>query len=312
MSKPRPGKAPKKKAKAPLKRMAVASPAVRSRGGGPALPAEVAGFPIIAAYAPIADVWSATGYGTAAILRQRPDGKLVEVLFKLDAREGMVLAAHKADLAPEEPILLQTLQDKVPPFEAVSAERAAEFIWGAHALNQRRGDTLPGVEELLRAVPRPPGNPSNWLQRFLGPGGLTPTPLVELVHGLPEAAFTDKMEPRVDTTMTFDGGSPARAVELLQAQDPDFSLTEATEASTSFNWTRTYPTNHWSPLAAFGGRQVIGDVTVEAVRVVARSHTLSMAARLAAELKELLGAELRLRSVHWHDVSGDVEKRVEL
>lgn len=312
MSKPRPGKPPKKKAKPPLKRTAGARLAVRSHGAGPPIPAEVAGFPILEAYAPMADVWSATGYGSAAILRQRPDGKLVEVSFKIDVREGIAIATGKADLAPEEPRLLQGLEGKIPAFEAASAERAAEFIWGAYALNRHQSDILPGVEEFLRAVPRPPGNPASWLQRFLGPGGLTPTPLVELVHGLAAKGFTDTMEPRVDTAMTFEFSSPARAIELLQARRPDFSVTEADEQSTSFDWTRKYPAGHWSPLAAFGGRQIIGYVTVEPRSLVARAHTLSMAARLAETLKLLLGAELRLRSVHWHDFSGNIEKRAEL
>jgi hypothetical protein len=120
--------------------------ALRSRGAGPPIPAEVAGFPILEAYAPMADVWSATGYGSAAILRQRPDGKLVEVIFKIDVREGIGLATGKADLAPEEPHLLQGLEGKLPPYEAASAERAAEFIWGAYALNRHQSDILPGVE----------------------------------------------------------------------------------------------------------------------------------------------------------------------
>ncbi len=312
MSKPRPGKPPKKKAKPPLKRIAGATLAVRSHGAGPPIPAEVAGFPILEAYAPIADVWSATGYGSAAILRKRPDGKLVEVSFKIDVREGIGIASGKADLAPEEPRLLQELEGEIPAFEAASAERAAEFIWGAYALNRYQSDILPGVEEFLRAVPRPPGDPSSWLKRFLGPGGLTPTPLVELVHGLPAKGFTDTMEPRVDTAMTFEFSSRARAIELLQACRPEFSVTEADEQSTSFDWTRKYPPGHWSPLAALGGRQIIGNVTVEPRSLVARAHTLSMAARLAETLKVLLGAELRLRSVHWHDPSGNVEKRAEL
>jgi hypothetical protein len=70
-----------------------------------------------------------------------------------------------------------------------------------------------------------------------------------------------------------------------------------------FGWMRDYPEGHWSPLAGLGGKQMIGDVRVAddgTVRADARS--LSMAARLAARLKELLGDRLVVEEAEWRDL----------
>lgn len=216
--------------------------------------------------------------------------------------------------ALEEPLLwpTRTSTPSRPSSTVSSPAGCGELPSRADPDASQRLLSVSSTSKFLLAVPRPPGDPSRWLQRFLGPGGLTPTPLVELVRGLTAKGFTDTMEPRVDTAMTFEFSSPARAIELLQARRPEFSLTEAGEQSTSFDWTRKYPAGHWSPLAAFGGRQIVGDITVEPRSLVVRAHALSMAARLAETLRLLLGPELRLRSVHWHDISGNVEKRAEL
>jgi hypothetical protein len=166
MSKPRPGKSPTKK----LKPRRPAATGARSPGLAP-IPGDVASLPIIEARAPSAAVWPATGCGSAAIVRSRPDGKRVEVVFKLDLRSGISVAAGKADLGPQEKGILEGAGDTFPPSEAVPVERVAEFIWGAYAFNQRSGNLLPGVERFLVAVPRPPGGPERWLRRYAGPGG---------------------------------------------------------------------------------------------------------------------------------------------
>jgi hypothetical protein len=141
---------------------------------------------------------------------------------------------------------------------------------------------------------------------------LTPEPLVELVRGLPEEGYTDQMEPMVETAMTFEVASPTRAVDLLQEHAPDFVLTGTRGQRSSFDWTREYPRGHWSPLALLGGRQLLGDVAVEDHAVVARAGALSMAARLAGMLKEMLGAQLHLRAVRWRDPARDIERSDEL
>lgn len=287
---------------------------ITSRRGGLVPPEGVGGWPVVRACAPSPEVWTATGLGTAGVVRQGPDGSLVEVTFKLSARDGLDAVFGRADVASMAELFTEDpeIKESVPPFEPSTPSLAAQFIRGALALARHRGASFPGIEAYLAVVPRVPGNEQAWRDDLVGPGGRTPRELVQLLRALPDDAFSDSMEPMVITTPSFRVEDPEAIVEILAGSGPELELASRDEDEVVFHWTRPYPKGHWSPLAQLGGRQILGSVTVGGGALVAEAQTVSMAAKLMWTLRKLVGSSIRLRAVSWLDRTNQIRREIEL
>jgi hypothetical protein len=131
---------------------------------------------------------------------------------------------------------------------------------------------------------------------LIGPGGPTPSDLMQVIAANPMSKDTPEgQEPVIFTEMTFDLSDPRSAKARLRRSEPTFEQVDDDE----FIWTRRYPKNHWSPFAMLGGRQALGSVTIADGMLIAEAKTLSMAAKLAVILKDVVGGALQLRSTQW-------------
>lgn len=275
------------------------------------LPPEAGSWPLVRAYAPVADVWQATGLGTAAVVRRQPDNRCVSAFFTIHLLDhGLQMVFGKSDATLEETDhLIASLRDEIPPMAESSIEEAALYAWGVFALSEIDGCSFPPdvLEQFLALVPRPAGSMVELRDALLGPGGPTPSALMEVIAA--NRMTGDMPEGRevvILTEMTFDLSDPTSAVTRLRRAGPRFEQ----EDSHQFCWTRPYPKGHWSPLAQLGGRQILGSVRVDGDALIAESKTLSMAARLAAILKDMFGDTLRLRGTRWRGVQDMLRERM--
>jgi len=265
---------------------------------------DTSGWSVERAFVPLPDVWRATGLGCAGIVCRRPDERLEAGFFMINLLEnGLTGMFGKADMsaADLEAFLDARLVGAVPPFAEGPVELASRFAWGARALNEDRGGMFPPgqADRFFSLLPAPPGGPREWTADLLG-AELTPPGLVSVVRDNPMPEdLPEGQEIMIVTEMTFDVGDPAAARAAVRKRRPEFEAEEPGKNCESFIWTRKYPAGHWSPLSRLGGRQTIGSVRIGDGGLVAEAKTLSMAARLAATLKELLGDRLRLRDTRW-------------
>lgn len=268
----------------------------------PPVPRDAHTWPVVRACAPVGDVWEATGLGTAYLERRRPNGRSAWVMAKLNLREhGISVVSGKLDDTPAEARdLLETMRDLTPPFEEAPLELVSAYLWGAWALGEAKGSPLPPgtAESFLALVPRPPGAPQRWVAQLVGPDGLTPARLVELIASLPDHEETHEgSEIAIATSMWFQGPDEEDAVSLLQANRPGpsgfrFIPGEPPEDGEGFHFelARPLPEGPRSIMPVRDGLQIQGHVRIEGDEIVATAMSLSMAARLAASLREVLGA----------------------
>ncbi|XXY51494.1 hypothetical protein WME91_10165 [Sorangium sp. So ce269] len=260
-------------------------------------------WPLVRAYAPVPDIWRATGLGTAAVVRRRPDGRLASAFFKIHLlNRGLELVFGKPDATPEETSeLISTIRGEIPPMAESSIEQTALYAWGAFALSELESQPFPSEvrEQYLALVPRPPGSMRELRDALIGPGGPTPSELVQVIaaHPMPDD-IPESQEVAILTEMTFGVSDPRSVVASLRSAEPTFI-----EQDDEFIWTRPYPKGHWSPFARRGNRQVLGSVQLAGDALVAEAKALSMAAKLAALLKDMLGDAIRLRSSRWTGAS---------
>lgn len=261
-------------------------------------------WPVVLAYAPVPDIWRATGLGTAAVVRRRPDGRLASAFFTIHLlNHGLELVFGKPDATPEETHeLISTIRSEVPPMEESSIGQTALYAWGAFALSELDDQPFPPEvhEQYLALVPRPPGSLRALRDALVGPGGPTPPELVQVIaaHPMPDD-LPESQEVAIFTEMTFGVSDPQSAMASLRSAKPTFTR----EDDDRFVWTRPYPKGHWSPLAWRGNRQVLGSVQLAGDALIAEAKALSMAAKLAALLKDMLGDTIRLRSTRWTGAS---------
>ena len=281
-------------------------------GGAFDAPVESASWPIVRAFAPVADVWTSSGYGTAGVVRQRPDGLFAEAAFCFNGREGLTSTFGKLSHESLADLLLANPEftDGIPPFEPSTPERAAAFLWAAVAEARSQGAMFPGLEGYLRLAPPAPDPDRGSPRRFSGPDGLSPRGLADILAGLPLTAFGDKTEPAIFTTLSFGIDDPAAAAGVIEAHAPAFRVVKRSGDEVEFDWSRRYPAGHWSPMAKFGGRQLLGRVVVQAGELIAESKSLSFVARLVALLQRLVGGGLRLRTARWVNPSTRLERQL--
>ncbi len=261
-------------------------------------------WPVVKAYVPVEDCFRATGCGTAGVVRQAPDGKLVSSFFNIELLDGGLKNAMGKDQTDEAEIedFLESLKYMMPPTEPGPVDLAARYIWGAYAWSRQDGFDFP--EEMkaryLRVVPLLSGTQNWWLQQFIGPDGLVPPKLLEVIEDNPVPDdLPEGKEILIFSTINFDLSDPQAALEHLRGAAPEFTEVEPDGATTCFDWSRKYPRNHWSPLRLMGGRQSLGSVRVDDNTLVAESKTLTMAAVLVAKLKDMLGDRIHLRDTVW-------------
>ncbi|WP_437595839.1 hypothetical protein WMF28_25000 [Sorangium sp. So ce590] len=315
MSTKKPRKPPPKTGKALSDRgSAAAKTAARARRPATSdrpepLPPDAESWPLVRAVAPVPDIWRATGLGTAGVVRRRPDGRLACAFFTIHLLAGgLQLAFGKLDGTPQETDeLVDGIRGQIPPMAESPIEQAALHAWGAFALSELDGPPFPPEmrEQYLALMPRPTGSMRALRDALIGPGGPTPTDLMEFIAAHPMSHdVPEDQEILILTEMTFDVSSPRSAAARLRSAEPTFTRQDDGE----FVWTRPYPKGHWSPFASLGARQVLGSVHIVGDALVAEAKALSMAAKLAATLKDLLGDSIRLRSTRWTGASDLLRK----
>lgn len=254
-------------------------------------------WPIERIYVPVPDIWRATGMGTAAIVRRRPDGRFDYAAFLLKLSEhGLSGALGKAAETSVPRDLLGDLRGLIPPMQEGSLADAAVFVYGAMALAEAQNAGVPPGEfaTYLDLLPPPNGGAAQWLEALIGPGGPTPAGLMRTIDDLPSDLDIDESkEISVRTEMVFEvpqcdaGYTKAPAI---------FPRNGAPGGEPHFHYT---PIPIWKRSKYGTPGKVQGEVQVCGDRIVATAFTLSMAARLIGDLREWLGPRIRLTSVSW-------------
>jgi hypothetical protein len=282
----------------------------------PRIRREAQSWPVVGAYVPIRDVWRATGYGTAGVIREQPNGRQASAFFILNLSEdGLTMMFGKDDETPKETdSMVKSMGSELPPMEAGPIELVSEYVWGAYVLGETKGALWPPnmTEQYLGLVSKPPGTRHQWLNRFIGPDGLTPPGLLKVIRQnrpLDDHEIPESQEVAIFTTISFEVDMAAAIFEQLRKRDPDFAYTGRDGEVEFFDWTRQYPKGHWSPLASLGGRQILGSIRVEPERLIAEVKTLSMGARLAGILKGIFGEHIRLKDTTWKGVADLLAER---
>jgi hypothetical protein len=269
-----------------------------------AFPAEVAEWPVFRAFAPRYDIWRATGYGSAAIFRRAPDGRVATALFALGLAEGGITMAFgkvfPSELAAEKVL---ALREFLPAMDESPPEHSALFVLGAQGL--REALDRPGIEKMddyLRLFGPSSQSHAVALSELLA---RTPEDLVRISEGIaranaaaPSASNADAM---VHTKMTFRAEEPTALLVRLRESAPAFGEISSPNAAThELFWSRENPEHESRPMAGPGERQLLGTVSMESERIVAETTTLSFAALLAKTLLELSGGKLHLVGTEWH------------
>jgi hypothetical protein len=271
------------------------------------LEAEAKKWPVIQAFVPVRDVFQATGFGTAGVIRLRPDGKWITSYFSISLADQGITMMYGKDSTNERENreFLESLTDGMPPMEPGPVELTSRYVWGAFALGESEGYSFADTrsKRYLDMVPPLSGKRAWWLQQFKGPHGLAAPELVRFVNeNRPpvDVEIPDDKEVIVFTAARFAISDPAAVTRQLKARSPEFTLdSEPGEPTHNFNWSREYPKNHWSPLRLLGGRQNLGSVEVGPDYLIANSKTLSMTAVLLAKLKRQFGDAIHLTGTTW-------------
>lgn len=284
----------------PSQELIIAGPArsfaISQQGGLGRLPGAYA-WPVERIYVPVPDVWRATGMGTAAIMRRRPDGRLAYSVFLLKLSEhGISGVFGKADEVAGTKDFLGDLRDMIPPMQEGSLADAAVFVYGAMALSEAQNAAFPPdeISPYLDLLPPPPGGAEQWLAALIGPGGHTPAGLMRIIADLPGSAnINDRKEIAVGTKMEFDVPELATVCAMSSAK---FPRTGEPGGASRFQYT---PIPIWKRSKYGMPGKVQGEVQVQGESIVATALTLSMAARLMGDLRQWLGPRIRLASVRW-------------
>jgi hypothetical protein len=277
-------------------------------------PADIRTWPIVRAYVPVEDVFRATGFGSAGLVRQDPNGKLRYSFVMISLLDGGIQGIFGKENSAEEELekLLKEVGGEIPPYEIGQAGLAARYIWGAHALGLNSGYGADAQwMHLLSVVPAIAGKPRDWFKQLVGPQGLADFRLMKFLekNPVPDDIPEDK-EVFVWITATFACSNPDAIRERLKTMEPEFSYDgEVEDGADQFTWSRAYPKDHWSPLSKLGGRQTLGSVQIFAHTVVAESKTLSMASILIGKLKAAFGDDIRLTDTQWKSAADLIRER---
>jgi len=232
-------------------------------------------------------------------------------MFKIELMEHGIAMMFGKDDEPIEEIerALEGMRDVLPAFKEGTPELAAAYIWGAWALGEEEGFGFPSslAAPYLGLVPRPLGSSESWLNRLIGPGGLSSAELMEIIRETPRPEEAGEgREFAIITMMMFRLADTPSAAQRLRTSSPDgtgfrFIAGEPREegAIIHFEWARPLPTGPLSIMPVRGDLQIQGWVDVEGDELRAMTMTLSMAARLVFHLKALFGDAIQLEHVRW-------------
>jgi hypothetical protein len=271
----------------------------------PRLEQNTSSWPVIKAYAPIPEVWKATGNGTAGVIRQQPNGQYALASFHLMMLEGGIhAAAGKNDASLEDlEAFHRDVRENIPPYQEDTLATVSEYVWGAWAFGREYGYTFPAgkLDAYLSLIPKPPGREELWKKRLVGLGGRTPSGLLSVVR----ECFQLSVELEVDkelpviTTSYFIHPDHKRLREALRQTHP-LVYFEPDEEGNVIEITREYPDSH--AMATSGERQPIARVALQTKNeVLVQFATLSMGARAIEVLQNICGGVLRYQRSEWHN-----------
>lgn len=269
----------------------------------PKPPPDAPTWPLLRAYGPWRDCWSATACGSVCALRQAPDGRVVVAVFAIELIHGGLQLAGSYLLEPDETpdSYLARLKNLFPPMAPTSLEEAANFAWAARILSEGNGAATDHFDLEFSMLPAPKKTPdalATWLLH-----GATPDKLADICIRNFEPDVPMGQEAMCITTMTFAVPDLDAAIRALRGAVPDFSEDE----EEGFVWTREYPEGHWSPMAKSGNRQVIGSVRLRDGKLVAEVNTLTMGWVLATKLRDMI-PDVRIAETEWKDTAAATEE----
>lgn len=272
---------------------------------------EALNWPVVKVFIPRQDCWSISGFGTAGVIRQRPNGRWCYTFYWIGLiNGGLENAFGKDDSSPEEFDRLMADLTKhqqthpMPPMQPGTIDQAAEYIWGAYALSKHYGYRWPSeVQRYLSRVPQPSGSNNQWSHQLLTkiPSGLAQVIRKYCLRVEEADELPSGKELAIFTRMTFRVNDHRSVRFELERSKSDFTVSGSEGETIYFNWTRKYPKGHWSPLSSLRGRQIIGDILLSPDKLIAETKTLSFAGSLVTLLKDILQdrIELDLTQTTW-------------
>ncbi len=265
-------------------------------------------WPIVRAYVPPEDCWQSTGFGTAGIVREQPDGKLAASFFIMGLTRGglMNVFGHVNSSWEEIERDLRIQRHKIPPTIEGDPKLATRFIWGSYAWSLE--DDLIWPDELerqhLALIPPMPGSRTRWLGQFAGPTGVIPGDLYDLVKSIdPMLEPTPDMpEPLVFTEITYSIADQAKVLEKLRAAGPHIVSMDQDLDTVYFECTREYNPRKVMPLEPVRSRQPVGTLRIQGGKLIAEARSLSMAAYLIGKLREYASELIVFEKTEWSDL----------
>ena len=263
-------------------------------------------WPIVRAYLPPDDCWKSTGFGTAGIVRQQPDGKLSSSFFVMGLMRGglMSVFGHINSDWSEIERDLRIKRHSIPPCVIGDTELATRYIWGSYAWSLE--DSLRWPEELetqhLAMVPPLAGGRNRWLSQFVGTTGLVPEDLYDLVKSFDPMVEPTEKEPLVFTEIVYGLVEQAPLLEKLRAAGPHIMPTDQDLDTVYFECTREFDAKRVSPLEPMRTRQPVGSIRIQGGKLLAEARALSLAAYLIGKLREYVGDLILFERTSWSDL----------
>jgi hypothetical protein len=253
-------------------------------------------WPVVRAYTPVPDAFRVSGFGTAGIVRQQPDGRLSAAFFFLNLSAGGIEIMWGKDDCTAETINELLVDDgNLPPYQEGSAELAGRYVYGAFAWGQEECDWSDEAHRIyLAMLPRPSGK-RNWLIQQMC---LLEPPLVsvELLRAIEDLVVIHGDAPRgkeqaVATFMRFAVADGQRVLGRIGTRPDDFQQDDPNNDRV-FKWIK--------PRKRFPDQRVAhGVIAVTGNEVIAHAATLSHAAQMVLIVRDLSDGTSRLIGVDW-------------
>jgi hypothetical protein len=275
--------------------------------GGPEAPIDLPDartWPVVRSCAPFKMAWDVSGYGTALIARERPDGLWAIAGFSIALPEMGVTGMFGKDGMDVQSLdrMIEEMGPNLPAMEPAPVEVVSDYVWGALAYGEKYGYVFPvdAAQAHLHFLPRPAGDRKDWIRRLVGRGGLSPDGLVDFLRRHPPSEdLPDGKETAVFANMTLQLEDGAGAVDVLSRCGREFIRTDGGDVEEAeFDWTRVKKDGVGGLM---GGRQLLASIGVNGNRLVATVATLTWASRLVVRLHALLGGRMKLIGCTWYD-----------
>jgi len=269
------------------------------------LPAGADRWHIVRAYVPVADIWSATGIGTAGIVRRSPDGQYWSSFIPIQLNGGGAFAffGDRSKPLADVEATIAMLTDRMPPMEDGDPDLACRYAYGAYAWTLEEGHSFSGdaVAPFLHLFPPMPGKRAWWLQQFLvSDPPLIPTDLLQaLVTFRPPPNLPEHKEVATATIMIYQGLDQDRLLAVL-ADDERFQEQPPSPAAPPAPHPEVRTFFYIKP-RELNPAEIVphGAVLVSPGTVALHAATLSNAAALAWRLRRRLGPSFRMSARTW-------------